>query len=455
VKRSGLMAVPAAADLDATGNVAESLACAERPLRIAMIGCRGVPATFGGVERHVEEIGSRLAARGHDVTVFCRTNYSETAVDAHRGMRLVHVPSIDSKHLDAIVHSGRSTLRALREDFDVVHYHAVGPGLAAPLVRLRRRPAVVQTVHGLDGMRAKWGLAARTVLGVATSMSARVPDATVVVSRALADHYLQRYGRDAVYIPNGVDRKRLSAPTSVLERLGVQPGRFFLSVGRLVPEKAARQLIEAFRQVDSDMRLVVAGGSSFTDEYVSEVQRAAAGDPRVVLPGYVYGDDLVTLYQSCAAFVIPSLLEGLPLTLLEAIAAQAPIVASDIPPHQEVLGRVSSPGVRLFSSGNWGQLTEALRDVAEQSANLAATRTAVSLLSARVLNTYSWDSAVEQLEQTYRYVSDQRVYASRSDRRPPPPPVAAVVPPDLAVEPSAPEEDRVIDLRDPYNALAA
>src|SRR5436305_15215198 len=150
-------------------------------MRIAFIGTRGVPATFGGIEHHVEEVGSRLAARGHDVTVYCRANYVPDGTSEHKGMRLARLPTVSSKRLDAIVHSALSTARALGQGYDVVHFHALGPGVLTPVPRYASRARVVQTVHGLDDERAKWGPGARAMLRGGSWLSAHVPDATVAV----------------------------------------------------------------------------------------------------------------------------------------------------------------------------------------------------------------------------------------------------------------------------------
>ncbi|MBV8304775.1 MAG: glycosyltransferase family 4 protein, partial [Acidimicrobiia bacterium] len=164
-------------------------------MRVAYIGTRGVPATFGGIEHHVEEVGSRLVGRGHDVTVYCRANYVPPGRQEHRGMRLARLPTVSSKRLDAIVHSAMASVRALGQGFDVVHFHALGPGVMTPVTQYGSRARVVQTIHGLDDERAKWGSGARALLRGGGWLSARVPDATVVVSRSLADHYSAKYGR--------------------------------------------------------------------------------------------------------------------------------------------------------------------------------------------------------------------------------------------------------------------
>ncbi len=378
-------------------------------MRIAMIGQRGIPATFGGVEHHVEELGSRLADRGHHVTVYSRTNYTTERFGTYRGMRPRYLPTVDSKHLDAIVHSTVSTMDAMLAKADIVHYHAVGPGLPAVLPRYLSRAKVVLTVHGLDAERAKWSRSARSVLRTAQWMSARVPDATIVVSRDLADHFRERYGRTTTYIPNGVGEPTRRPPGQILTRFGVHGGDYILFVGRLVPEKAPDLLLRAFSSIEGETRLVIAGGSSFTDTFVRDLRAEAATDPRVILPGYVYGDLLEELYTNAAVFVLPSLLEGLPLTLLEAASYGIPVVASDIAPHVEIIG-ADGPGRRLVGVGDTADLARAIASVLGSQEE---ERAGASVFRRAVLSSYRWDEVVDTTEAVYRAVSSG---AGRSPR---------------------------------------
>jgi glycosyltransferase involved in cell wall biosynthesis len=364
-------------------------------MRIAMIGQRGIPATFGGVEHHVEELGSRLAERGHHVTVYSRANYTRERHTAYRGMRPRYLPTVSSKHLDAIVHSTLSTVDAMLAKADIVHYHAVGPGLPAVVPRYFSRAKVVLTVHGLDAERAKWSSTARSVLRVAQWMSARVPDATIVVSRDLADHFRERYARHTWHIPNGVDEPTPRPPDEIRRRFGLRGGDYVLFVGRLVPEKAPDLLLRAFSAVEGETKLVLAGGSSFTDDYVRRIHTLAGSDPRVVLTGYVYGELLEELYSNASAFALPSLLEGLPLTLLEAISYGLPVIASDIPPHREVLG----PGPALVPPGDLAALTTAIATTLER---LPAERREAELLRPEILSRYRWAAATDATEDLYR-----------------------------------------------------
>lgn len=369
-----------------------------RPLRIAMIGQKGLPATFGGIEHHVEQIGRRLASRGHSVTVYCRSSYGEMPASPYLGMQLRAAPTLGTKHLDAIVHSGVSTAMAMAARCDVVHYHALGPGLLAPAPRYLSHALVVLTVHGLDHLRGKWGPGAQAVLGSAHWMSGHVPHQVVVVSRALGEHYQREFGIDSTYIPNGVEPPQELAPRRIVEELGLVPGEYVLFVGRLVPEKAPDLLLRAFRHVAGDRRLVIAGDSSFSDGYADGVRALAAADPRVQLTGFVFGDLLSELYRHAAVFVQPSRLEGLPLTLLEAASHGVPVVASDIAPHQEVLGSKSSPGRRLFADGDERALAA---ELSRSLNSIGAERTGSLSLQREVLAEYQWEKAVDLLERVY------------------------------------------------------
>ncbi|WP_171064494.1 glycosyltransferase family 4 protein [Actinomadura soli] len=406
----------------------------ERPLRIAMIGQRGVPATYGGVEHHVAHLGRRLALKGHEVTVYCRPGYVPERRDSYEGMRLRHVPTLSSKHLDAIVHSMACTLAALPRRHDIVHYHALGPGLCSPLPRYLSRARVVQTVHGFDDRRAKWGRAAQGVLRTARRASERVPDAVVAVSEEVEGEYARARRGLTVRIPNGVERPSAPPPEDAVVRRGLRPGRYVLFVGRLVPEKAPDLLIDAFAGLDGDTDLVIAGGTSFTADYVRRLEDMAGADRRVRLLGYVYGEELAALYAHAAAFVQPSVLEGMPLTLLEALSHAAPVVVSGIAPHLEVVGS-DAPGARIFRPGDAADLRDVLGKV-------LADRTSEHEGAARrreeVLRRFSWDAAADALEHLYRTLLAPPDTLRRNALGVPSTPAPAT-PPSSAPESSAPE----------------
>ena len=375
-----------------------------RPLRIAMVGQKGLPATYGGIEHHVEQIGSRLAARGHRVTVYCRSSYGPVPAGIYLGMHLMPAATVGTKHLDAIVHSATSTAKAMLARADIIHYHGIGPGLVAPLPRYLSSAKIIMTIHGLDHQRAKWGAAAQGVLSSAHWMSGHVPDHIVVVSRALAEHYRDQFGRETVHIPNGVAQWSPVPEERVRSTYGLVPGRYALSVGRLVPEKRTDRLIKAFHQVPGDFQLAIVGDSSFTDDYSRHLRALAADDPRVVFTGFAYGENLAALYQHAGVFVQASALEGLPLTLLEAASHDAPVLVSDIPPHLEVVGD-GTPRHRIVPVDSHEHLVRELTDMLtrphDQDADSRAWRRAV-------LARYSWDAATDRLESLYLSAASTR-----------------------------------------------
>jgi glycosyltransferase involved in cell wall biosynthesis len=380
------------------------------PLRIAFVGTRGVPAAEGGVERHVEELGSRLASRGHDVTVYCRTNYATDRRATHRGMHLRYVATAGTKHLDFIAHSALSTILTMRRPPDIIHYHAIGSALVAPLPRYLSRAGVVLTVHGLDYARQKWSGAARAALKVAARLSAVVPHSTIVVSRALATHYASSLGRVPVYIPNGMPDATVRPRGPAADRLGLAGGPYVLFVGRLVPEKAPDLLVRSFREVPGDVRLVIVGSSGFTDAYAASVRDLAVGDPRVIMAGGVFGDELSELYSNAAAFALPSSLEGLPITLLEAVAHRTPVIVSDIAPHVEVVG-LDGPGHHVVRQGDAGALTASLTAALQ---NPDHERRGASALFDQLSTQYSWDVITTATEQVYADVLARRSHRARA-----------------------------------------
>lgn len=359
-------------------------------MRIAFIGQKGIPATHGGVERHVEELGARLVALGHGVTVFTRRNYTPRELRAHRGMRLVSLPTIGTKHLDAIVHSLFSTLVCWGGGYDVVHYHAIGPCLVSPLARLRGRK-VVATVHGQDWRRGKWGGLASRILKLGEWTALHVPHATISVSESLAAAYTAAGARRVTYIPNGISIDPGDDPVA-LRDAGVEPGQYVLFAGRLVPEKGCHHLLQAWSTLDTPLKLVIAGDTSHSDAYVDSL-RSAASDS-VVFTGYEYGARLAALFRHCALFVLPSDLEGLPIVLLEALAYGAPVLASDIPPNAEVLGENGE----YFNAGDSAHLAVRLR---ECLATEAALRDRADAIRERALAEYDWDQVATQTASLY------------------------------------------------------
>lgn len=364
-----------------------------RPLSVAMIGLRGIPATHGGVEHAVEEVSAELAARGHDVTVYTRTAYSEVRAASHRGVRLRPLPQVNTKHLESASHTLLSVLDAVASRrYDVLHIHATGPALFSVLPRLVKQPVVV-TVHGEDWRREKWGRVARLALRGGLRVAATVPDRTIVVSAELKRHLKAQFGADSAFIPNGVDPRRFEETTPVA---GLEPERYLLFLGRLVPEKGIHDLLLAFARTDLPHRLVIAGGGTHTGGYVEELRALAAADPRVLLAGPVYGAEKAWLLRHAGLVVQPSTLEGMPIVLLEAAVCGRPCLVSDIPEHLEVVRPDGVAYTGIYPSGDQDAFVTAL----DQAARFPDMERAEAF-RALVLERYRWGSIAAETEQVY------------------------------------------------------
>jgi glycosyltransferase involved in cell wall biosynthesis len=378
-----------------------------RPLSIAMIGLRGIPASYGGVERAVEELSAALVGRGHRVTVFARKAYSDQAITQHRGVDVVHLGQINTKHLEAISHTSVALGAALRSRrFDVIHLHATGPAMLSFVPRLFKVPTVA-TVQGLDWRREKWGPVASGVLRSAARASAVFPNRTIVVSRELQRHYRETFGADTAYIPNGVRLDLRSAGSPVD---GLTPDGFVLFLGRLVPEKHVHTLISSYRHVDTDRPLVIAGPDSHSPGYVEELQRLAAGDPRVRLIGARYGDEKTWLLKNALTFVQPSSIEGLPIALLEALGSGRFPIVSDIPENLEPVTLQTSEALGLrVKVGSEEDLARAISEALRREDRALIGRT----LQKHVLSVYEWERIAAETEDVYRDVIRRAPAAAR------------------------------------------
>ena len=360
-------------------------------MRIAMLGTKGIPATWGGIERHVEEIAVRLVAMGHDVTVYCRPYYTTTEKNYYKGVHLKKLPTVPSKNLDAVVHTFMATMHLMLEDYDIVHYHAIGPATFSVLSRMAGKNTVV-TVHGLDWQREKWGKPARLFLKLGERASIWFPYGTITVSKFLKSYLEDKYERPVTYIPSAVTDPIYRPPDKIKE-YGLGEKDYILFVARLVPEKGCQYLIEAYERLKPDLKLVIAGGSSHSDEYVAELQKHASD--RIILTGYVYDETLHELYTNAYCYVQPSTIEGLPVTLLEAVAYGNCVIASDIPANTEV---VQDAGV-IFESQNVDDLCQALTKVIE---NPTLAKELGERAKARGVAEYNNDSVTEKTEQLYQ-----------------------------------------------------
>ena len=361
-------------------------------LRIGMLGTRGVPARYSGFETCVEELGARLAERGHAVTVYCRTPHVSHPGSAYRGMRLVKLPTIRRKHLDTIAHTLLSAVHALGQRYDVALFFNVGNSPLTFIPRLGGQ-RVVLNVDGLDWKRRKWGRVARWYIRSCERWATWFPQRVVTDSRRVQQYYRERRGVASTYIAYGA--VPMSVPAGeTLARLGLAPRRYILFVGRLVPENCAHHLVEAFTGLPTDMRCVIVGDAPYADAYIRSLK--AGADPRVIFTGYLFGPGYRELLSSAYCFVETSEVGGTHPALLEAMASGCGVVVNDTPENLETIGEAGwsysgargAPGLRTV-------LDQLLRDPA-----LVSRRAEQGL--ARVRQHYSWDAVTEDYEQLFR-----------------------------------------------------
>ena len=307
-------------------------------MKLAILGTRGIPAAYGGFETLAEELSSRLAGRGHDVTVYARPHGVGSVVTTHRGARVVHLPTIRLKYLDTVVHTMFSGLHAAAEGYDAV---LVCNGVNALLCRLPRllgAPSrIVLNVDGLERNRRKWNRLGRLVYALSERLSCVMPDAVVTDALAIQAYYRESYGRESVFIPYGSD---LPFPTSLaaLERLGLLPGGYVLYVSRFEPENNADAVVRAFRGVPGGTKLVLVGTAPYADAYLARVRAEAALDPRVLLPGALYGEAYRELLLNAAIYVHATEVGGTHPALVEAMGFGRPLIVHDTPENREAAG---------------------------------------------------------------------------------------------------------------------
>ena len=372
-------------------------------LRIAMLGHKRVPSREGGIEIVVEELAVRMAGKGHEVTVYNRRGRHVSGadyqkLDRYKGVRVKSVPTLDKRGLAALTSSFFATLEAAFGKYDVVHIHAEGPAAMSWLPRLFHKRVVV-TVHGLDWARAKWGGFASKYIRWGEKQAARWADEIIVLSRGVQEYFKTTYDRRTVYIPNGVDRPVFRPADEIGRRWGLSKDSYVLFLGRIVPEKGLGYLIEAWKGIRTDKKLVIAGGSSDTQAFMDEL-KAAAGE-NVIFTGFQQGRVLEELYSNAYIYTLPSDLEGMPLSLLEAMSYGNCCVVSDIPECAEV---VEDKAV-CFPRGSAEGLREALQRLLDAPSEVEAYRkTAADFICRK----YNWDEVVDRTLELYEKENGER-----------------------------------------------
>ena len=366
-------------------------------LNIAMIGHKHIPSREGGIEVVVEELSTRMVKLGHSVTCFNRKGQHVSGgkikkLKEYKGVKIKEVFTIERKGLAAMTSSFFATICASLSSYDVIHFHAEGPAFFSFIPRLFRKTVVV-TIHGLDWDRAKWSGFARWFIKQGEKNAVKYADEIIVLSHGVRDYFLTKYSRETKFIPNGVNKPEIRDANEI-KRWGLEKDNYILYLGRIVPEKGEHYLVEAWKKIESDKKLVIAGGVSDTADYEKKLKELAAGDERIIFTGFVQGRVLEELYSNAYIYCLPSDLEGMPLSLLEAMSYENCCLVSDIDECVEV---VEDKGV-TFQRGNVEGLREKLEWLLD---NKEVVKRYKIEANAFIIDKYNWDNVVVETLNLY------------------------------------------------------
>lgn len=366
-------------------------------MNIAMLGHKRIPSREGGVEIVVGELSTRMVLLGHNVTCYNRSGHHVSGsefdsegwkahLSEYKGVRIKSVPTIDKKGLSAITASISGAIRAAFGKYDVVHFHAEGPSMMCWLPKLLGKKVIV-TIHGLDHQRAKWGKLASTYIIEGERNAVRFADEIIVLSKGVQNYFKEKYNRKTHFIPNGVNRARIMEADQIRTAFNLEKDSYILFLGRIVPEKGIRYLVEAFKNLKTDKKLVIAGGSSDSDDFLNEIHKACENDDRIIFTGFVEGQLLQELYSNAYIYCLPSDLEGMPLSLLEAMSYGNCCVTSDI---DECASVIEDKAV-VFHKSDINDLKEKLQTLCDSPETVKKYK---SEAADYICNKYNWDEVV-------------------------------------------------------------
>lgn len=370
-----------------------------------MIGQKGIPAIYGGVERHVHDLAIHLA-KNHEVYVYSRKWYSNSQDQKFEGVNIIHTPTIHTKHLDAIINTFTSTIHALFQKYDIIHYHGVGPSLLSWIPRVfAPKTKVVTTFHSIDRYHQKWNFFAKLILRLGEKTACTFAHKTIAVSESIKQYCLNEFNKNVTYIPNGVNEKTTEIFENKLNQFHLQKNNYLVMVSRLVPHKGAHILIEAFQKLKSEnkdneniqkLKLAIVGGSAYTDTYIKKLHLQASNVNDIVFTDFQSGKTLEELYANSLALIHPSLNEGLPITVLQAMSYEMPTLVSTISEHLEL---IKNPKM-LFKEND----AEALKKCLYEFLNLSEEeRNKMGQENKQTIHkNYSWDVIVPQIEALYK-----------------------------------------------------
>jgi len=366
-------------------------------MKIYFIGQKGIPAIYGGVERHVEELATRLAKQGNEVFVYARKHYTPADLKEYKGVKIIHLPTIKTKHLDAITHTFLASLDVLRRDADIIHYQAIGPSLLLWIPKLFKRSAkVISTFHCDDRKHQKWGKIAKFMLGLGGYISVRWADKTIGVSRSLCDYHGREFRGELEYIPNGVPVALKTEANLITQNWDLQGNDYILAVSRLIKHKGIHYLIRAFSALEQgDKKLVIVGDASYTNDYYKFLKDLAKDNKNIIFTGNQTGQTLAELYSNAYLFVQPSEAEGFSIALLEAMSYGNAVLCSDIAPNKEAVGDIGL----TFKSKSISDLTQKLKYLIEHQEAVAQMG---KHLETRVMTEFDWDHLTNKTLNLYK-----------------------------------------------------
>ena len=376
-------------------------------LRIAMLGHKTMPSRQGGVEIVVEELATRMAEQGHKVTVYNRSGhhvsgkeFDEARKKEYRNVRIKYLPTINRRGLAAMTSSVFGAIATAFGRYDVVHFHAEGPCAMLWLPKLFGKRCIA-TIHGLDHQRAKWGRFASAYIMMGEKCAVKFADEIIVLSENVQKYFKDTYGRETVFIPNGVNRPVVREADIIKQKFGLEKDDYILFLGRLVPEKGIQYLIEAFKQVETDKKLVIAGGASDTDAFATELKEMAKEDDRILFTGFVQGKELDELYSNAYVYCLPSDLEGMPLSLLEAMSYGNCCLVSDIEECTSVVGNKAL----VFKKSDISDLKEKLQYACDDEDTV---RKIKAEAAGYICKRYNWDNVTDCTMRLYMNIKTEK-----------------------------------------------
>ena len=373
-------------------------------MKIAMIGHKRIPSREGGVEIVVEELATRLVAMGHKVDAYNRKgkNVQDNNADKEKrklkeynGVKLITIPTINKKGIDALLYSFFATIRAVFGRYDLIHYHAEGSCAMLWIPHLFGIKTVA-TIHGLDWQRSKWGGFATKYIKFGEKIAAKYADEIIVLSKGVQKYFKDTYNRETTFIPNGVNKPDIKEAKIIKEKWGLEKNNYILFLARIVPEKGLHYLIDAYKQIDTDKKLVIAGGASHTNDYLEEIKEKVKDDPRIIMTGFVQGQELEELYSNCYLYCLPSDIEGMPISLLEAMSYGCNCLVSDIEENTQV-----TEGYAItFEKGNVNDLKEKLKIMLNSKSEKEIESNKKDTLKHSLK--FNWDTNVQETERLYK-----------------------------------------------------